>query len=81
MTTISYTDLRAKLAHYLDSAEQDCEEIVVSRGKGRKVIFLSLDEFLSLQETAHLLSSKKNRKHLERSLNDARKGKTVPAPF
>ena len=81
MTTISYSDLRAKLAHFLDSAEQDCEEVVVTRGKGRKVIILSLDDYLSLQETAHLLSSKKNRKHLEKSLDEARQGKTVPAPF
>lgn len=81
MTTTSYSDLRAHLARFLDMAEQNCEEIVVSRGKGRKVIILSLDDYLSLQETAYLLSSKKNRTHLEKSLGEARKGKIVRAPF
>ncbi|MBI2635980.1 type II toxin-antitoxin system Phd/YefM family antitoxin [Candidatus Peregrinibacteria bacterium] len=81
MTTTSYTDFRAHLAQFFDKAEHDCEEIVVSRGKNRKVVILSLDVYLSLQETAYLLSSKKNRKHLEKSLNQARNGKTTPAPF
>ena len=81
MTTISYTDLRANLAHFLDRADDDCEEIVVSRGKGRTAVILSLDEFLSLQETAYLLSSKKNRRHLEKSLGEATRGKTRSVKF
>lgn len=77
MTTVSYTDFRQNLAQYLDKTEQDCEEIVVSRSKGRSAILVSLDYFLSLQETAYLLSSKPNRKHLEKSLREAKAGKTV----
>lgn len=81
MTTTSYTELRANLARFLDRVEDDCEEIVVSRGKQRRVIILSLDDYLSLQETAYLLSSKKNRKHLEKSLAEERKGKTIRMTF
>ncbi len=77
MTTTSYSDLRANLAKFLTMAEEDCEEVVVSRGKGRKVVIVSLDEYLSMQETAYLLSSRKNRKHLEESLREAKSGKTV----
>ncbi len=77
MTTVSYTDFRQNLALFLDKAEDDCEEIVVSRSRGRKAIVLSLDDFLSLQETAYLLSSEKNRKHLEKSMREAKRGKTV----
>ena len=77
MTTVTYTDFRQNLAHYFDKAEQDCEEIVVTRNKGRNTIILSLDDFLSLQETAYLLSSNANRKHLEKSLRAAKAGKTV----
>ncbi|MBI2524159.1 type II toxin-antitoxin system prevent-host-death family antitoxin [Candidatus Peregrinibacteria bacterium] len=75
MTTVTYTDLRAHLAHFLRLAEEDEEEIVVSHAKGRKAIILSLEEFESLQETAYLLSTKKNRRHLEKSLREARQGK------
>ena len=81
MTTISYSDLRAQLAYFLTMAEEDSEEIVVNRGKGRKAIIISLDDYLSLQETAYLLSSKKNRRHLEKSLTEARKGKTIRVAF
>ena len=81
MTTVTYTHLRANLAHFLARAEDDCEEIVVSRGKGRRAVILSLDEFLSLQETAYLLSSKKNRQHLEKSLKQAARGRTHLVKF
>ena len=81
MTTVSYTLFRQNLAQYLDRANEDCEEIIVTRNKGRKTVVLSLDDFLSLQETAYLLSSAENRKHLDKSLKEARLGKTVPARF
>lgn len=77
MTTVSYTDFRKHLAYFLTMTDEDCEEIIVTRGKGRKAVVLPLDEFLSLQETAYLLSSKKNRKHLEQSLKEAKKGNIV----
>ena len=80
MTTITYTDLRAHLAHFLQRAEEE-EEIVVSHGKGRMAIILSLGEFASLQETAYLLSTKKNRQHLEKSLQEVRRGKVRTLRF
>ncbi len=77
MTTVSYTDLRMKLAHFLSRVEEDCEEIVIDRGKGRKSVMLSLADYTSLVETAYLNSSPRNRKHLETSLRQAKSGKTV----
>ena len=81
MTTVSFTEFRQNLAHYLDKAEEDCEEIVVTRDKGRKAVVVSLDDLLALQETAYLLSSENNRKHLEKSLREAKTGKTVRMKF
>lgn len=77
MTTVTYTDFRQNLAYYLDKAEQDCDEVVISRSKGRNSIVLSLNDFLSLQETAYLLSTEGNRKHLEKSLKEVKRGKTI----
>lgn len=77
MTTVTYTDLRKNLARYLDKTEEDREEIVVTRSKGRRSVIVSLDDFTALQETAYLLSTPANRKHLERSLREAVAGKTV----
>ncbi len=77
MTTISYTKFRNNLAGVLDSAEQDFEPVVVTRNKGRKSVVMSYDEYSSLLETAYLLSSEPNRKHLEKSLAELEQQKIV----
>ncbi len=77
MTTVSYTNFRKNLAKFLQMLEDDVTEIVITRGKGRKAVALSLDEYTSLLETAYLLASPNNRKHLERSLKDMRDGNTI----
>ncbi|MFH0770433.1 MAG: type II toxin-antitoxin system prevent-host-death family antitoxin [Candidatus Peregrinibacteria bacterium] len=76
MPTVSFSDLRTNLATYLDQAEENREEIVVHRGKGRTAIILSFDMFLSLHETAYLMASPSNRRHLEQSMREAVQGKT-----
>ena len=77
MTTISYSDFRQNMAKFLNRTEDDCEEIIIHRSKGRKTVVISYDEYCSLQETAYLLSSPANRKHLERSLRQAQEGDVV----
>jgi antitoxin YefM len=77
MTTISFTTFRQNLAYFLDKAEQDSEEIIVTRSKGRKAVVVPLDEYLSLAQTAYLISSPANRKHLEKSMREAKTGKKV----
>lgn len=81
MTTVSYTDFRKNLAKFLQMLEEDAMEIVITRGKGRKAVALSLDEYTSLLETAYLLSSPKNRKHLEKSMKEMQDGKAIPVEF
>ena len=77
MTTVSFTAFRQSLAKYLNKAEQDSEEIVISRSKGRKSVVLDYDDYVSLKETAYLLSSPANRKHLAKSITQIDKGETV----
>lgn len=81
MTTVTYTDFRQHLARYLDKTEEDAESIIVTRSKGRKAVLIGFDDFTSLQETAYLLSSKANRRHLEKSMEEAVTGKTVRFRF
>ena len=81
MTTVSYTDFRKNLAKFLQMLEEDAVEIVITRGKGRKAVALSLDEYTSLLETAYLLSSPKNRRHLEKSIKEMRDGKAITVEF
>ena len=77
MTTVSYTDFRKNMAYFLSLIEDNCEEIIINRGKGRKAVVLSLDEYNSLLETAYLLSSEKNRKRLSQSIKDHKEGNLI----
>ena len=77
MTTISYSEFRKNLAYFLNLVEDNCEEIVIKRPKGRKVVVMPHDEYSSLMETLYLILPKKNRKHLEKSLRDVKEGRIV----
>ena len=81
MTTVTYTLFRKNMTHYMDKADDDAEAIIITRGKGRSSMLVPMDEYLSLQETAYLLSTENNRKHLERSMKAAKAGKVIPFPF
>ena len=56
MRTANYTDLRANLKGYIDSVIDDCETVIVNRGKGSGVVMISLDEYNSLKETEYIMS-------------------------
>lgn len=77
MTTVSYSEFRKNLAYFLNLVEDNCEEVVIQRPKGRKVVMLSHDDYSSLMETMYLLMPEKNRKHLEQSIKDYKEGKVV----
>ena len=77
MKTLSFTDFRKSLSEHLNSVEDDCEEIIIARDKGRKAIVLSYDDYLSLKETAYLLSSDKNLRHLNESIKQAEEGQVT----
>lgn len=64
MKTMSYTESRAKYAEVLDSVVQDREEIVITRAGHESVVIVSLDDFNSLRETAHLMRSPANARRL-----------------
>ena len=73
MTTVSFKNLRHSLAKYLNKATEDSEEIIVTRSKGRKSVIIDYDDYMSLKETAYLLSWPANRNHLETSLQQFKK--------
>ena len=50
------------------------EIVVVSRSKGKNVVVMSLEEYNSMQETLHLVSSKANQKRLDEANEEMRSG-------
>jgi antitoxin YefM len=77
MIAANYTEFRTGLKNYLDNVEQNNETLIIKRGSGKGTVLLSLEEYNSIMETLHLLSSKKNAKRLFESIEQMKTGKKV----
>jgi antitoxin YefM len=75
MSHVSYTELRANLASYMDKVCDSRDALVVTRQNARSVVILSEDEYESLLETLHLLRSPANAARLISSIAEANSGK------
>ncbi len=64
MKTLSYTESRARYAELFDSVVSDREPVVITRAGHEPVVIMSLADFESLRETAYLLRSPANARHL-----------------
>ena len=74
MIAANYTELRTKLKKFLDIVEEDNETLIIKRGKGKGAVLISLDEYNSIMETVHLLSSKANADRLYESIQQMKEG-------
>ena len=74
MEVLNYTEFRKNLAANLNKVSADSETIIVSRGKGKNVVLMSLEEYNALKETIYLTSTKANRKRLDDSIEEMEKG-------
>ncbi|MEI6575768.1 MAG: type II toxin-antitoxin system Phd/YefM family antitoxin [Bacteroidota bacterium] len=77
MKAANFTEFRTKLKQYLDDVENNNETLIIKRGSGHGTVLISLDEFNSIQETVHLLSSKANADRLYESIRQMKTGNTV----
>ncbi len=69
MKIANYSEFRANLKDYLDSVETENEIIFLKRGSGQGVALLSIEDYNSLMESMHLLSSRKNSERLQQSID------------
>jgi antitoxin YefM len=76
VTTLS--QLRGRLNSYCEQVVARRRPIRIRRRKGGDVVLLAAEEFDSLAETAHLLSSPANAARLLAALARARRNKTKP---
>lgn len=77
MLAANYSEFRGDLKKFLDSVEKNNETLIIKRGKGKGAVMISLDEYNSLMETVHLLSSKVNADRLYESIQQMKEGNTV----
>lgn len=77
MIAANFSEFRAGLKKYLDSVEDDNETLIIKRKSGKGTVIISLDEYNSMMETLHLLSSKKNANRLYESIHQMKSGKTI----
>ncbi|MBL7128076.1 MAG: type II toxin-antitoxin system prevent-host-death family antitoxin [Ignavibacteria bacterium] len=77
MIAANYTEFRTALKKYLDRVEENNETLIIKRGTGKGTVLISLDEYNSIMETVHLLSSKSNADRLYESIQQVKDGKVV----
>lgn len=77
MNLVTYTELRKNLKHIMDVSSDQHEPVVISRSNKANMILMSLEDYESLKETAYLLSSETNARHLRKSIKSFKAGKLI----
>jgi antitoxin YefM len=74
MNHVNFTELRANMAKHFDRVEADRLELVVTRQDHEALVLMPLAELVGLRETLHLLGSRANAEHLQRSIAELERG-------
>lgn len=77
MIAANFTEFRTGLKKFLDEVENNHETLVIKRKSGKGAVVISLEEYNSIMETMHLLSSKANADRLYESIQQIKRGETV----
>jgi len=74
MMAANYSEFRTSLKRYLDDVEDNNDTLIIKRGTGKGTVLISLEEYNSMTETIHLLSSKANADRLYESIRQIKDG-------
>jgi len=77
MRAISYTTARENLASTMERVCSDHTPVIITRNRDQAVVMLSLEDYETLAETAHLLRSPANAKRLLDAIYALESGKGV----
>jgi antitoxin YefM len=77
MDVMTYSEARKNLKTLMDRVVDDSDFTVITRQRGEPVVMVSMSEWNSIQETAHLLSSPRNAERLRASIAELEAGKVT----
>ncbi len=77
MIHVNFTELRNKLAHWYDRANNDRAPILVTRQGHEPVVLIAQSEYDSMVETLYLKSSPANAARLDASIAELNAGKGI----
>ncbi len=76
MRVVNFSEARNNFKHILDQVSDDADYTIISRRDSDDAVVMSIDQFNGLMDTVHLLSSPANVRHLEKSIEQYKSGKT-----
>ncbi len=74
MKTATITEFRSKMKERLQEVEDDQDILILSGPKKRDFVVLTLEQFNSMEETTHLMSTQANAERLLESIAQDRAG-------
>jgi antitoxin YefM len=77
MIHVNFTELRNKLAHWYDRANNDRAPILVTRQGHEPIVLIAQSEYDSMVETLYLKSSPANAARLDASIAELNAGKGI----
>jgi len=77
MDVVTYSEARKNLKAVMDRVVDDSDFTIITRQRGEPVVIVSMSEWNSIQETAHLLSSPKNAARLAEGIAQLNAGKGI----
>ena len=77
MDAISYTAARANLAKTMEKVCDDHAPVIITRKSESPVVMISLEDYKAMEETAYLLRSPANARHLLESIAELEGGQGV----
>jgi antitoxin YefM len=77
MDVLRFTDTRQRLKEVMDRVVEDHAPVVITRQKAEAVVLVSLSDWQAMEETVRLLSSPRNAKRLQESIEQLDAGAGV----
>ena len=78
MKKVTISTLRKEMKEYFDYVSKSMGVIIVPRNKENEaIVIISIQEYNSLLETEHLLSTNNNRNRIQESINQMAQENTV----